>query len=102
MTLKQALGVRLTIAPGNRIRTPGGWVRSDRVLVGGCEIGSIQTRRGCQSLEVITLAGRGQIAGYDVDWLVAQAEVIQGDSSTHLRRPGAPVDRRAWAAMARG
>jgi hypothetical protein len=98
MTIKQALGVRLTIAPGNRIPTPAGWVRSDRVLMGGCEIGSIQTRRGRRSLEVVTVAGRGQISGYDVDWLVAQADVLQGDAATRQRRPGEPAFRVAMAA----
>src|SRR5262245_61878106 len=79
MTLKQALLVRLTIKPGSRIRTSGGWIRSDRVLVAGREIGSIQTRRGCRSLEVITLAERRQIAGYDVDWLVGRMVRVRED-----------------------
>ena len=41
MTLLQAIRANVRIAPGQKIRTFGGWYRHDRVLQNGCEIGRI-------------------------------------------------------------
>ena len=73
MTLKQAVNSRVTIKLGDRVVTPAGWVRSDRVLLEGLEIGCVQTRRAMQGIETLTITRRSQIRGYDIDWLVGQA-----------------------------
>ena len=73
MTLKQALNARVKLELGDRIITPRGWVRCDRVLLEGCEIGCVQTRRARRLTDVQTVAGFARVTGYDVDWLIAQA-----------------------------
>jgi hypothetical protein len=70
MTLQQAIKANLTIAPGRKVRTFGGWCRHDTVLMDGHEIGRIQTRRAKDRTEFITLAGNIYVMGYDIDWLV--------------------------------
>jgi len=72
MTLSEALESNLTIAPGRRVKTFGGWCRHDKVLLDGTEIGRIQTRRAKNRTEFITLAGNVYILGYDVEWLISQ------------------------------
>jgi hypothetical protein len=74
MTLQQAIGANVTIKPGRKIRTLGGWCRQDKVLLDGLEIGKIQTRRGKTRTEILTVAGNVYVIGYDVDWLVKQVE----------------------------
>ncbi|HWO00962.1 MAG TPA: hypothetical protein VNS63_17005 [Blastocatellia bacterium] len=74
MTLQQAMRTNLRIEPGRRVRTFGGWCRRDRVLLDGCEIGRIQTRRGKSRTEVMTIGAAGFVPGHDVDWLVSEAE----------------------------
>ena len=74
MTLQQAIQANVRIEPGQRIRTFGGWSRHDRVLLNGCEIGKIQTRRRRDRIEVLTITGNIFTPGYDVDWLVRQGE----------------------------
>jgi hypothetical protein len=81
MTLKQAIKSNVTIKLGGRIRTSAGWVRSDRVLLEGVEIGCVQTRRSrlrgeCVTSESMTMARSGQVGGYDIDWLVGQVRRI--------------------------
>jgi hypothetical protein len=73
MTLKQAIRCSLKIEPGNRINTLSGWVRADRIFLGGIEIGCIQTRRAMRRTESLTIARLGQVRGYDIDWLVKHA-----------------------------
>jgi hypothetical protein len=73
MTIKQALNARLTIEPGDRVATPVGWVRSDRVLMCGREIGCIRTRRARGRIEVVTVAPGGETAGLNAEWLVLRA-----------------------------
>ncbi|HKV42813.1 MAG TPA: hypothetical protein VJX67_26680 [Blastocatellia bacterium] len=70
MTLQQAIREKLSIAPGQKIRTFGGWCRHDKVLLDGHEIGRIQTRRAKDRTEFITVTGNAYVVGYDVDWLV--------------------------------
>ena len=74
MTLQQAIQANVRIEPGQKIRTFGGWCRHDRVLRNGCEIGRIQTRRGTDRIEVLTITGNIYTIGYDVEWLVEQGE----------------------------
>ncbi len=74
MTLGQAIRANLQIEPGRKVKTLGGWCRQDRVLLDGLEIGKIQTRRGRTRTEILTIAGNVYVIGYDVDWLVKQAE----------------------------
>jgi hypothetical protein len=38
------------------------------------------------------------MSGYDVDWLVAQADVLLSDGATRTRRPGGSAFRVAIAA----
>jgi hypothetical protein len=82
MTLLQALRANVRIEPGPKIRTFGGWCRHDRVLLNGTEIGRIQTRRGRNRIEVITVAGNVYTMGYDVEWLVGQGDDAYGLNST--------------------
>lgn len=72
MTLRQAIRDRVSIKPGHKVVSCGGWIRQDRVLVDGREIGSIRTRRGRGHLEVVTIAGNTYMSGYNVDWLVGR------------------------------
>ena len=73
MTIQQAIKARLSIEPGRKVNTFGGWCRRDRVLLDGYEIGKIQTRRARSRTEVLTIAASGFVPGHNVDWLVAQA-----------------------------
>ena len=73
MTMQQAMRARLSIEPGRRVRTFGGWCRRDRVLLDGYEIGKIQTRRARSRTEIVTIASSGFVPGHNVDWLVAVA-----------------------------
>jgi hypothetical protein len=73
MTIQQAIKARLSIEPGRKVNTFGGWCRRDRVLLEGYEIGKIQTRRAKSRTEVLTIAASGFVPGHNVDWLVAQA-----------------------------
>lgn len=73
MTIQQAIRARLSIEPGRRVNTFGGWCRRDRVLLDGYEIGKIQTRCARSRTEVLTIASSGFVPGHNVDWLVAQA-----------------------------
>ncbi len=82
MTLQQAIQANVRIEPGQKIRTFGGWCRHDRVLQNGYEIGKIQTRRGRDRIEVITITGNTCAPGYDVDWLVARGETNYGANSS--------------------
>lgn len=82
MTLLQALRANVRIEPGPKIRTFGGWCRHDRVLLNGAEIGRIQTRRGRNRIEVITVAGNVYTMGYDVEWLVGQGDDAYDLNST--------------------
>ena len=74
MTLQQAIRANVTIKPGRKVKTLGGWCRQDRVLLDGLEIGKVQTRRGRARTEILTVAGNVYVIGYDVDWLVRQVE----------------------------
>jgi len=74
MTLKQALNSNIRIEIGPKVITFGGWLRQDRVLLDGLEIGMIQTRRRKTRTEVLTIAGDLRVSGYDIDWLVKQVE----------------------------
>lgn len=74
MTIQQAIKARLSIEPGRKVNTFGGWCRRDKVLLDGCEIGKIQTRRARSRTEVLTIAASGFVPGHNVDWLLAQAE----------------------------
>src|SRR5436190_23791104 len=74
MTIQQAMKARLSIEPGRKVNTFGGWCRRDKVLLDGCEIGKIQTRRARSRTEVLTIAASGFVPGHNVDWLLAQAE----------------------------
>ena len=82
MTLQQAIQANVRIEPGQKIQTFGGWCRRDRVLLNGYEIGRIQTRRGRDRIEVITITGNVFTLGYDVDWLVRQGENDYGANSS--------------------
>jgi hypothetical protein len=82
MTLQQAIQANVRIEPGQKIRTFGGWCRHDRVLRNGYEIGKIQTRRGRDRIEVITITGNVCTPGYDVDWLVQHGEIDYGANSS--------------------
>ena len=82
MTLLQAIRANVRIAPGQKIRTFGGWCRHDRVLLNGEEIGRIQTRRGRNRIEVITIADNVYTMGYDIEWLVEQGSDSYGLNST--------------------
>jgi hypothetical protein len=73
MTIQQAIKARLSIEPGRKVNTFGGWCRRDRVLLDGYEIGKIQTRRARSRTEVVTIAASGFVPGHNVDWLIAQA-----------------------------
>lgn len=89
MTIQQAIRARLRIEPGRRVTTFGGWCRRDKVLLDGCEIGKIQTRRARSRTEVLTIAASGFVPGHNVDWLVAQAgefPVRPGVSRTNSSR----------------
>ncbi|HXG65618.1 MAG TPA: hypothetical protein VNO70_10955 [Blastocatellia bacterium] len=70
MTLLQAIRSNLTIEPGQKINTLGGWCRRDTVMIGGREIGKIQVRRRAGRTEIITLADNVFVMGHNVDWLV--------------------------------
>lgn len=76
MTIEQAIRARLSIEPGRRVRTFGGWCRRDRVLLDGSEIGKIQTRRARNRTEIVTIALSGFVPGHNVDWLVAMADLM--------------------------
>jgi len=84
MTIQQAIRVRLRIEPGRRVRTFGGWCRRDRVLLDGYEIGKIQTRRARSRTEILTIAASGFVPGHNIDWLMAQADVLR--ASVVVRR----------------
>lgn len=72
MTLRQAINAKVQIAPGQRVVVFGGWFRHDRVLLNGCEIGRIRTRRAKDRIEITTILGNLYTIGYDVDWLIRQ------------------------------
>jgi hypothetical protein len=74
MTLQQAIRANVTLRPGQKIKTLGGWCRQDKVLLDGLVIGQIQTRRSKTRTEILTIAGNVYVLGYDVDWLVRQVE----------------------------
>jgi hypothetical protein len=82
MTLQQALWANVRIEPGQKVNTFNGWCRHDRVLIGGSEIGRIQTRRARGRSEVTTVKGNLYIMGYNVDWLVQQEGRGYGANST--------------------
>jgi len=84
MTIQQAIRARLRIEPGRRVRTFGGWCRRDRVLLDGYEIGKIQTRRAPSRTEILTIAASGFVPGHNIDWLMAQADVLR--ASVVVRR----------------
>lgn len=83
MTMQQAIRARLSIEPGRRVRTFGGWCRRDRVLLDGHEIGKIQTRRAQDRTEILTIGTGGFVPGHDVDWLVANAGEAMRLSASH-------------------
>lgn len=70
MTLQQALQTNLTIEPGQKINTFGGWCRRDKVKLSGREIGKIQVRRSAGRTEILTFADNVFVVGHNVDWLV--------------------------------
>jgi hypothetical protein len=82
MTLQQALEANIKIEPGPKVTTFSGWCRRDKVLVGGSEIGRIQTRRARGRTEVITIKDNLYIIGYDVDWLIHQDGEEYGANSS--------------------
>lgn len=82
MTLQQALEANVRIEPGQKIRTFGGWCRRDKVLLGGSEVGRIQTRRARGRTEIITIKDNLYIIGYDVDWLIRQESEDYGFNSS--------------------
>ena len=84
MTLQQAIRARLSIEPGRRVRTFGGWCRRDRVLLDGYEIGKIQTRRAKDRTEILTIGTSGFVPGHDVEWLVAN--VNEGSRASASQR----------------
>ncbi len=95
MTIQQAIRARLTVVPGRRVRTFGGWCRRDRVLLDGYEIGKIQTRRARSRTEILTIASSGFVPGHDVDWLVAQAgELPRGSAFSRVDRSRRLLDSR--------
>src|SRR5436190_16543762 len=103
MTIQQAMKARLSIEPGRKVNTFGGWCRRDKVLLDGCEIGKIQTRRARSRTEVLTIAASGFVPGHNVDWLLAQAEefpVRLAASRTDKAR--AMLDRHIVSAKSRG
>ncbi|HEX8088815.1 MAG TPA: hypothetical protein VF762_08185 [Blastocatellia bacterium] len=82
MTIQQALQANVKIEPGTKVRTFSGWCRRDKVLVGGYEIGRIQTRRAKGRTEIITIKDNLYVIGYDVDWLVEkEGESYDANSS---------------------
>lgn len=85
MTLVQALKAHIKIEPGRRVRTFGGWCRRDRVLLDGHEIGKIQTRRGRDRTEVLTIAGNVYVVGHNIEWLVRQGAPSYGTNSASAR-----------------
>lgn len=103
MTIQQAIKARLSIEPGRKVNTFGGWCRRDRVLLDGYEIGKIQTRRARSRTEVVTIAASGFVPGHNVDWLVAQAgefpmrpaESRTNSSRAMMARPAAVLRRSA-------
>lgn len=107
MTIQQAIKARLSIEPGRKVNTFGGWCRRDRVLLDGYEIGKIQTRRARSRTEVVTIAASGFVPGHNVDWLVAQAgespvkpAVSRANSSRAMMdRPVAVLRRSAGRAI---
>jgi len=82
MTLQQALQANIKIEPGQKVRTFSGWCRRDKVLVGGYEVGRIQTRRARGRTEVITIKDNLYMIGYDVGWLVRQESEEYGINSS--------------------
>jgi hypothetical protein len=82
MTLQQALRANIRIEPGQKVRTFSGWCRRDKVLIGGSEVGRIQTRRARGRTEIITIKDNLYIIGYDVDWLVQQERNDYGVNSS--------------------
>ena len=84
MTLLEAIQANVRIMPGRKIKTLGGWCRHDRVLLDGQEIGKIQTRKGRDRTEILTIAGNVYVIGHDVDWLVNNEVAAHG-----LNRPSA-------------
>jgi hypothetical protein len=82
MTLQQALEANVRIEPGRKVRTLGGWCRRDKVLLGGYEVGRIQTRRARGRTETITIKGNLYMIGYDVDWLVGEERIDYGANSS--------------------
>jgi hypothetical protein len=102
MTIQQAIKARLSIEPGRKVNTFGGWCRRDRVLLDGYEIGKIQTRRARSRTEVLTIAASGFVPGHNVDWLIAQAgecpvkpAVTRSDSSRAMMDRQVAVLRRS-------
>ena len=82
MTLQQALQANVRIEPGQKVRTFSGWCRRDKVLLGGYEVGRIQTRRARGRTEIITIKDNLYMIGYDVDWLVRQESEGYGINSS--------------------
>lgn len=93
MTLLQALQAGIQIQPGTRIKTFGGWCRRDLVTIDGRAIGSIQTRRGKNRTEVLTIAGNVYVIGHDIDWLVSRHR-----ADWRFRRTGAEYGLNAASA----
>jgi len=95
MTIQQAIRARLRIEPGRRVRTFGGWCRRDRVMLDGCEIGKIQTRRAPSRTEILTIATSGFVPGHNIDWLVLQASGLpRGSAVSRVDRSRSMMDRR--------
>ena len=69
------LGAEVTVTPGARVRTFGGWYRHDVVAVNGVVVGRIQTRRRNGRLSIITGhdASNTCVLGRDLAWLVGRA-----------------------------
>ena len=54
------------------------------MLLDDYEIGKIQTRRAPSRTEILTIAASGFVPGHNVDWLMAQADVLR--ASVVVRR----------------
>lgn len=75
MTVEEAIKANIKIEPGRKVETFGGWCRRDRVLLGGREIGRIQTRRARGCTELLTSAGNSHLPGYRIEWLVERKAI---------------------------
>lgn len=71
MTIQEAVRSRLSIEPGRRVNTFGGWCRRDRVFLNGFEIGKIQTRRAKDRTEILTIGSAGFVPGHNIEWLIS-------------------------------